>query len=125
MPTDTDTATITVLEKAANSGLKVAVSGPGSLLSGATVALVDSAGQRYSCTTTASGDRYLGGVPDGNWVVYAYAPGYQPRSAVTTVAHGNGELAMALPEGEVAVANLDLPRPLTLAKKPDHWHQRE
>ena len=104
--TDADHASITVVEPSAGSGLTVAVEGSNNRLPGATVALIDDLGQRYSCVTGAVGDCALSGVPDGHWAVHAYAPGFLPKTATAVVTGGKGDMLIELPPGDVAQATV-------------------
>ena len=109
---DTDTATVTVKEETVD-GVVVAVTGGGTRLDGAAVALIDDTGARYGCITGSSGDCVLAGVPDGQWAVYAYAPGYAPKEGLVTVEAGSGATEIALEPGAAAQVSLTS-RPLTL-----------
>ena len=109
---DTDTATVTVKEETVD-GVVVAVTGGGTRLDGAAVALIDDTAARYGCITGSAGDCVLAGVPDGRWAVYAYAQGYAPKEGLVTVEDGSGATDIALEPGAAAQVALTS-RPLTL-----------
>ena len=105
----TDEVHISVLEPS-GQGLAVSVSASGTLLSGATVAVNDPIGTRYSCVTTNLGECTLTGVPDGEWAVLAYAPGYLTDTKTATVTGGVGRVEIALEPGPIGTAELQTRR---------------
>jgi PKD repeat protein len=106
-----DEVLVRVLEPA-DTALTVAVSGAGSLLSGATVTVNDPAGTRHSCVTGITGNCTLSGLPDGQWAVHAYAPGFKPATTTTSLSGGLGLLDITLQTGDIAVGQLNT-RPMT------------
>ncbi|MGZ6973523.1 MAG: Ig-like domain repeat protein [Acidimicrobiia bacterium] len=91
----------------AGAGLRITVkSQVGATLAGASVAVIDADGMRYSAASNSSGLAVLNGLPDGSYTAYAYKDGYKPETATVTVASGNGSLTITLELGNVAQSSL-------------------
>ncbi|MET7396462.1 PKD domain-containing protein [Dactylosporangium sp. NPDC005572] len=101
-----DTATVRVAPVPVEPGLGVTVRSGGRAVPGAEALVILPDGQRISGIAGAGGTTRLRGLADGAVTVYAWADGYQPGTAVATVAGGSGQVEFDLVGGDVGAATL-------------------
>ncbi len=103
--TDVDTATVTVLP-ATGDALTVTVTDGSSVITGATVVVMDAFGVRYDATTDGTGDADIGGLVDGSYTAFVYAAGFLPAVGQATVTGGNGAVTIPLNPGAVGTTDV-------------------
>jgi flagellar hook assembly protein FlgD/PKD repeat protein len=111
--TRTDTTVVTVTPTPQEAGLAVTVTDGSAPISGASVVVIDAAGQRFTAQTGPGGVGHLSSLPDGRYTVYGWSGGFLPATATATVASGTGAVTLNLKPGQVAEASLTS-APLTL-----------
>ena len=111
----TDETTVTVLSEPVEPGLRVNVTGGGSLLAGAEVTVVLPDGNRVTARTGSDGQAVLHGLVDGAYTAFVWAGGFKPATVQASVVDGAGDLDVALASGEVGAATLEHRR-LTIAE---------
>ena len=104
--TATDTLLIDVLAPPAVPGLDVRITGQGSPLAGADVAVIDADGVRYRAVTGADGRARLDHLRDGKYTAYGIKPGYKPGVVSATVVGGSGSVELDLVSGAIAQTEL-------------------
>jgi Ca2+-binding RTX toxin-like protein/chitodextrinase len=111
--TESDSATIYVIPRPSEDGVAVDVRSGGSPVPGADVLVILPDGTKVQATSNAGGVARLFGLPDGDYRVYAYKPGYVPTTGSATAAGGRGAGSVELKAGETATARIES-HPMTL-----------
>jgi PKD repeat protein len=108
--TKTDTAQIKVLSRPGGDGVKVTVKSGGSNLEGADVMVILPGGEKVRAVTAGNGVAKLYGLPDGEYKVYAYKPGYIAGTGDATASGGEGTGEIDLTQGDMVEAEVDSKR---------------
>jgi flagellar hook assembly protein FlgD/PKD repeat protein/lysophospholipase L1-like esterase len=105
---ESDTATITVVDPSAAPSIAVTVTDDAHVpLSGTQVLVITADGRRFSAISDGTGRAALDDVPDGSYTFYAYKSGYRPDTGTLRVADGSGSGAIALTSGQIATTQLN------------------
>ena len=106
--------TITVVPPT-TKGLTITVTSGSAPLAGASIAVIDSSGTRYSATTDAKGDGTVAGLPDGTYTADVYEQGYLPATVSATQTNGTGTASVSLQPGSISQTSVTS-APLTAAQ---------